>query len=184
MRSETLFPTVGHLGHSFWDFPLVCSATMVDFSKVPKQWDSIATLRKRAIKGRRLMVSTVKDVSQVLGNIKNVAENFEVLLPLVECMSKCGRVDSPSVDDITPLVVEFYSEAGFPDTANLEALAHQDSWGIKRCLTLLRRKWSRGESPKDCSSALKGVINWHFIYNIPCSVVCFARCRIHVLHSL
>ncbi|CAE7808331.1 unnamed protein product [Symbiodinium microadriaticum] len=99
------------------------------------------------------MVSTVKDVSQVLGNIKNVAENYDVLFPLVQRMSACGRVDTPAVDDITPLVVEFYSETGFPDTANLEALAHQDAWGIKRCLTLVRRKWSRAETPKDRRAA-------------------------------
>ena len=158
---------------------------MVDFSKVPKEWESNATLRKRAMKGRRLMVSTVKDVSQVLGNIKNVAENYDVLFPLVQRMSACGRVDTPAVDDITPLVVEFYSETGFPDTANLEALAHQDAWGIKRCLTLVRRKWSRAETPKDHHCAINGITQIDSLnVFIRCPLVRVARCRIAVLQSL
>ena len=124
-------------------------AGMVNFSRVPQQWDDEAILRRRASKGRTLMVSAVKGVSHVLGNIKNVAENQNVLLPLVTCMSQWGRVDTPSIEVLTPLVIEFYSLAGYPDPTGLEAVAHQDAWGIKRCLTLLRRKWSRAETPKD-----------------------------------
>ena len=95
------------------------------------------------------MVSAVKGVSHVLGNIKNAAENRDVLLPLVRCMAQMGRVDTPSIEVLSPLVIEFYSLAGYPDPAGLEAVAHQDAWGIKRCLTLLRRKWSRNEVPKE-----------------------------------
>lgn len=112
---------------------------MVDFSKVPQAWDDIATLRRRAQKGRSLMVSTTRGVNQVLGNIKNVAENHEILRPLVACMSKCGVVDTPPVEKLSELVAEFYGLAGFPEPAGIEALAHQDAWGIKRCLSLLRR---------------------------------------------
>lgn len=122
---------------------------MVNFSRVPQEWDDVAALRRRASKGRTLMVSATKGISHVLGNIKNVAENRDVLLPLVRCMCSAGRVDTPSLELLTPLVIEFYSLAGYPDPSELEAVAHQDAWGIKRCLTLLRRKWSRSETPKD-----------------------------------
>ncbi|CAE7197320.1 hypothetical protein AK812_SmicGene350 [Symbiodinium microadriaticum] len=121
---------------------------MVNFSRVPQQWDDVAALRRRASRGRTLMVSAVKGVSHVLGNIKNAAENRDVLLPLVRCMAQMGRVDTPSIEVLSPLVIEFYSLAGYPDPAGLEAVAHQDAWGIKRCLTLLRRKWSRNEDSR------------------------------------
>ena len=122
---------------------------MVDFSKISEEWEAQATLRRRASKGKSLMVSTLRDVPQVLGNIKNVAENHEVLLPLVKRMSAAGALDTPAVETLAGFVLEFYSLAGYPDPVRAHALAHQDAWGIKRCLTLLRRKWSRQEMPKD-----------------------------------
>ena len=122
---------------------------MVDFSGVPEAWDGEPLLRRRAAKGQSLMVSTVRDVPQVLGNIKNVAANYDVLAPLVTKMAVAGVIETPSLEVLTPLVIEFYSLAGYPDPVGVHALAHQDAWGLKRCLTLLRRKWSRGEVPKD-----------------------------------
>ena len=123
---------------------------MPDFSKIAEEWDAQPLLRRRAAKGKALLVSTLKDVPQVLGNIKNMAENSDVLKPIVLRMSAEGILDTPSVETLTAVVLEFYSLAGYPDPLGAHALAHQDAWGMKRCLTLLRRKWSRQEIPKDC----------------------------------
>ena len=139
------------------------SVAMVDFSKIPQTWDDISALRRRAQKGRSMMVSTTQGISQVLGNIKNVSENHEILRPLVLEMSKNGVVETPPVEKLSQLVVEFYSLAGYPDPGNIEALAHQDAWGIKRCLSLVRRKWSRAETPKDFKSAIEDEGFWRLL---------------------
>ena len=122
---------------------------MAGFSKLPEQWDAVPNLRRRAAKGRSLLVSAVKDMNQILGNIKNVAENSDVLRPIVETMTSAGNLETPSIEVLSPLILEFYGLASHPSPEQAAALAHQDAWGVKRCLTLLRRKWSRQEMPKD-----------------------------------
>ena len=85
---------------------------MLDFSNIAEEWEAQAPLRRRASKGKSLMVSTVKDVPQVLGNIKNVAENSDVLMPLIKRMAAAGILETPSVETLGPMVLEFYALAG------------------------------------------------------------------------
>ena len=138
---------------------------MLDFSNIAEEWEAQAPLRRRASKGKSLMVSTVKEVPQVLGNTKNVAENSDVLMPLIKRMAAAGILETPSVETLSPMVLEFYALAGYPDPAGAPALAHQDAWGIKRCLTLVRRKWSRQEMPKDSREVLAKEALSHVVHS-------------------
>ena len=124
---------------------------MVNFSKIPEQWDAVPSLRRRAAKGRSLLVSATTGIKQILGNVKNIAENYEVLKPIVETMTNVGNIETPGIDTLSPLLLEFYGLASYPSPEEAAGLAHQDAWGVKRCLTLLRRKWARQEIPKDCN---------------------------------
>lgn len=130
---------------------------MVNFSSVPDAWENTPCLRRRVVKGKRLMLSTTPEISQVLGNVKNLAANNEVLKPVLACMVKCGVVKTPSVEVLAPLVLDLFGNAGYPNTAAAEDMAHQEAWGIKRCLNFARRKWSRPggpEIPKDPDFAM------------------------------
>ena len=125
---------------------------IVNFSSLPDTWENMPGLRRRVVKGRPLLVSTTPGCKQVLGNVKNLAANYEVLKPVLQCMAKSGVVDTPSVDVMGPLVLELFGNAGYPNPGAAEDMAHQEAWAIKRCLTLARRKWSRPggpEIPKD-----------------------------------
>ena len=69
---------------------------MVNFSKIPEQWDAVPSLRRRAAKGRSLLVSATTGIKQILGNVKNIAENYEVLKPIVETMTNVGNIETPA----------------------------------------------------------------------------------------
>ena len=119
---------------------------------LPEVWEVDRDLRRRVSRGYCMMVSTTKGVVQVLGNVKNVSANAEVLLPVVEIMARNGVLETPSVEDLSDVCEAFLTLANYPDMPNVATAAHQDAWGIKRCLTLCRRKWSKSEKPKDWSS--------------------------------
>lgn len=121
---------------------------MVNFSKVPGAWEDNAAVRRRVVKGKRLMLSTTPGIPQVLGNVKNLAANYDILKPILECMVKCGVVSTPSLETLSPLILELFGNAGYPNPAGAEDMAHQEAWGIKRCLNLARRKWSRPGGPE------------------------------------
>ena len=131
---------------------------VVKLDGLAKVWESDFSLRQRASKGRSLMISTIPGISQVLGNVKNVAANVATLKPLVGMMSAQGIVDTPSVDMLAPVCAEFLELANYPNKDDLQTIAHQDAWGIKRCLTLCRRKWSKTETPKDSGFHLQALL--------------------------
>ncbi|CAE7847204.1 unnamed protein product [Symbiodinium necroappetens] len=77
-------------------------------------------------------------MNQILGNIKNVAENSDVLRPIVETMTSAGNLETPSIEVLSPLILEFYGLASHPSPEQAAALAHQDAWGDARAAELVR----------------------------------------------
>ena len=135
---------------------------------LPELWDDDRCLRRRVGKGYCMMVSTTKGVRQVLGNLKNVSANADVLEPVVKLMAANGVVDTPPVEDLSDVCEAFLRLANYPDEANITTAAHQDAWGIKRCLTLCRRKWSKPETPKDwCNHKCMNVADCSFSSSHP-----------------
>ena len=124
---------------------------------LPELWEQNRDLRRRVARGYCMMVSTTKGVVQVLGNVKNVSANVDVLKPLVEIMAENGMVDTPAVEDLSDVCEAFLKLANYPDLNNVATAAHQDAWGMKRCLTLCRRKWSKSETPKDWWSVIEAL---------------------------
>ena len=125
---------------------------VVNLDGLAETWEAIYELRKRAASGHSLLVSTVPGLPQVLGNIKNVAANAAVLKPLVQMMGEQGIINTPSLELLDPVCQKFLQLANYPKEDDVVALAHQDAWGLKRCLTLCRRKFIKAEVPKDLLS--------------------------------
>ncbi len=115
--------------------------------QVDMQWESQRDLRQRCCKGLSLMVN-VKGKGPVMGTLANITANHTVLAAITGRMAQNGVIKTPPVDSLSALVFDFYVLANFPDTATAATLAHQDAWAIKRCLTTLRRKWQRHETPR------------------------------------
>ena len=101
---------------------------------LPEVWDDDRCLRRHVGKGYCMMVSTTKGVRQVFGNLKNVSAKADVLEPVVKLMAANGVADTPPVEDLSDVCEAFLRLANYPDEANITTAAHQDTWGIKRCL--------------------------------------------------
>ena len=122
---------------------------VADLTMLAEKLEAIRCLRNQAAKGRCLMKSTVQGCLQCLGNLKDCSENYLVLKIVLDLMLCSCTIDSPSVDLVIPCCTTFLELANYPDKDMIAAMAVRDAWGIKRCLTTLRRKWVRHEVPKD-----------------------------------
>ena len=118
-------------------------------SQVDQQWEAQRDLRQRCSKGGGLMINAKGKPGAIQGTLANVAANASVLAPITGRMAQNGVIKAPSVEVLTALVFDFYVAANFPKLEIAPSLAHQDAWAIKRCLTTLRRKWQRRESPRE-----------------------------------
>ena len=117
---------------------------------VPMEWESHPILRTRAKQGMSLMTSTSPGIVHCLGSLKDCSENHAVLMPVLQGLLAAVTLDTPSVDLLGAKCKTFLQLAAYPDMSAVSAIAHRDAWSLKRCLTTLKRKWSRQEVPKDC----------------------------------
>ena len=100
------------------------------------------------------MRSTSPHMVSCAGSLKDCCENHEVLEAVLAIMASCATVDTPSVDAVSEAVQKYCEVANYPDKDGIPNLAHRDAWSIKRCLTSLKRKWVRNETPKDCRGSI------------------------------
>jgi len=121
--------------------------------QVDMQWEAQRDLRQRCSKGLSLMVN-VKGKGPVIGSLANITANHAVLASITGRMAMNGVIKTPPVDQLSALVFNFYVLANFPEMTTAATLAHQDAWAIKRCMTTLRRKWQRNETPRVPSLAI------------------------------
>ena len=133
---------------------------------VPMEWEGNGALAARARAGMSLMTPTVPGLRHCLGSLKDCADNYAVLKPILQGMLASLTVDTPSVDLLGAKVKLFLQLSNYPDPAGINTVAHRDAWSIKRSLSTLKRKWSRQEMPKDCGDKL---------YN-----GCIIACPVHV----
>ena len=122
----------------------------VDLKELPTAWEGIRSIRNQIQGGRSLMVSTVAGMAGVLGNLKDCSENSECLMAILERMKASLTCDTPGVDILSVACRVALELCRYDDQEGLAAVAHRDAWGMKRCLSTLRRKWARNETPKDC----------------------------------
>ena len=114
-----------------------------------KDWEECFRLRTQVAQGKSLMLSTSVGSTSCLGNLKDCAENYEPLKATLGKMLISRTLDTPPIDNISVACREFLAMAHYPDSDGVPAIAHRDAWSLKRCLSTLRRKWSRQEVPKD-----------------------------------
>ncbi|OLQ14679.1 hypothetical protein AK812_SmicGene1179 [Symbiodinium microadriaticum] len=117
-----------------------------DLTTLASRWENVRSLRERCAKGHALMRATADGCVQCMGTLKDCAENNEVLKVIVGLMLESLTIDSNGIDMIVDQCTAFLELAHYPDKARLGAIAVRDAWGIKRCLTTLRRKWGRYEA--------------------------------------
>lgn len=136
-----------------------------DLTTLASRWENVRSLRERCAKGHALMRATADGCVQCMGTLKDCAENNEVLKVIVGLMLESLTIDSNGIDMIVDQCTAFLELAHYPDKARLGAIAVRDAWGIKRCLTTLRRKWGRYEAPKDSKSVVCVLCAlWHAIF--------------------
>ncbi|CAE7621699.1 unnamed protein product [Symbiodinium sp. CCMP2592] len=121
---------------------------VADLTDLPAQWESIRKLRAQAARGYSLFASTIQGQRGCLGSLKDCGANHEALKVILVLMVKSRTVETPAVDDLSEKVRAFFEEVNYPDKNSLAAVAHQDAWSAKRCLTTLKRKWIRHEDEK------------------------------------
>ena len=123
---------------------------VANLATVAMEWEEHPGLRVRAKQGMSLMTATAAGMNHCLGSLKDCAENHAVLMPVLEGLLAAYTLDTPSVDLLGAKCKLFLQLAAYPDASAMSAVAHRDAWSLKRCLTTLKRKWSRQETPKDC----------------------------------
>ena len=130
---------------------------------VDQVWEGQRDLRSRCAQGGCLMLNPT-GTGPVLASLKSIKANVEILAVITQRMAQHGRIASAGVDALSSVVLDFYVAANFPMDALAPSLAHQDAWGIKRCLTFLRRKWGRREVARDTFSRLRcfNLCMWFF----------------------
>ena len=131
-----------------------------DLSKLPASWESVRKLRSQSSRGFSVFVSTVEGQTSCRGNKKDCSVNYDALMCILELMLASRTVDTPGVDKLSEVCKDFLEMSNFPDKSAIPVVAHRDAWSAKRCLTFLKRKWARNETPKD----RKGCIVHSFFY--------------------
>lgn len=116
--------------------------------EVDLQWEAQRDLRQRCANGGALMVNP-RGQGGVLGNLASAKANVAVLSAITGRMAAHGILKAAPVDVYSNMVLDFYVAANYPKMSLAPSLAHQDAWGIKRCLSFLRRKWMRNEVCRD-----------------------------------
>ena len=143
-----------HLGWLF--FALRCEAAYVmvvrvkaDLKRLPGKWEAILELRQLCASGKGLMVATAPNANSCFGSVKDCRENASALRAVLELMVAAGTMDTPQVTVLADSCQTFLQLAHYPVQEDIPPLAHRDAWSLKRCLTFLRRKWTRAEICKD-----------------------------------
>ena len=116
---------------------------LATLATTPVEWESAAA-------GYSMMASTVPGVNSCLGNLRDCSANYAVLLPVLNSMVAAITIETPGIDLLSEKCKVFLELSNYPCQGNILGVAHRDAWGIKRCLTTLKRKWTRLEVPKDC----------------------------------
>ena len=122
----------------------------VDLTSLPGKWEDLRELRSQVAGGRSLMVSSTVQTTCCLGNLKDCAANHAAIREVLNCMVVACTTRTPGIDLLSTACQSFLQLAHYPDETTLNAIGHRDAWGLKRCLSTLRRKWVRAERPKDC----------------------------------
>ena len=115
-------------------------------------WEENRVLRQRARSGRSIMVGVRRksDLQEVcLGTLKCASLKAFMCQGIVSRMAESGILKNPPLGRLYSELVKFQQQNGSEVGHSLLALAHVDAWGLKRVLTILRRKWARGEQPRD-----------------------------------
>ena len=128
---------------------MAASKKHADLKNLPQKWENVRELRGQVADGRSLMLSTVAHTNSCMGNLRDCSANYYALLEVLNCMVLSCTIRTPKVDVLGVACTEFLQLARYPDASTLVAIAHRDAWGIKRCLSTLKRKWMRNEVPKD-----------------------------------
>ena len=126
-----------------------------DFSfmaDVPVLWEDIRELRVRTMEGKPLLVGVLvpqlgrKPV--VVGTLECVKLNAKVLGVILKLMEEKACLSNPPLYLLQGALLEFQGRNGFPSPDDMAGIAIQDSWGLKRMLSFLRRKFAKTETPR------------------------------------
>ncbi|CAE7318475.1 unnamed protein product [Symbiodinium sp. CCMP2592] len=122
-------------------------------AQLPVLWENNRAFRERSLNGQSLLRGIHQpghgDREVVLGNIQCCKLNGEVLKVVLKLMGDEGCIFVAKVYLLHAAALEFHSNSGYPEAASLGAVAHSDGWGLKRMLSFLKRKWMRGQTPRD-----------------------------------
>ena len=117
-----------------------------------EDWESIRALRQRAAVGRSLMLGVRRktDSAEVcVGTLKCAQLNCELVRMLSRRMAKHGVIKNPRLGRLYHEFVSFHQQNGPLVGDAVLVASHADAWGLKRLLTLMRRKFARDEYPRD-----------------------------------
>ena len=122
------------------------------FEGLYQQWESLRPLRQRALQGRAIMVGVRRksDSAEVcVGTLKCAKLNADMVRMVTLCMAKNCKIKNPPLCRLYAEFVNFHQQNGSLTGSDILSVAHSDAWGLKRILTLMRRKWSRVEMPRE-----------------------------------
>ena len=117
-----------------------------------EDWELLRPLRQRAAVGRSLLVGVRRKTDSaevVVGTLKCAQLNCEMVRRLTLRMAKHGVIKNPPLGRLYHEFVSFHQQNGPLTGDDVLVASHADAWGLKRILTLMRRKWSRDEMPRD-----------------------------------
>ena len=123
------------------------------FMECVEAWDSFVYLRHRA-RDLEVLVRDVKGKKNVLPTLKNIKYNLDALRPFSKVMAKYGFIYK-NLHLLKPPLRQFYREQLPEDQRRLPASelklskrVNQSAFFIKRMLSMLKRKWAKGEMPR------------------------------------
>ena len=121
--------------------------------EVPIHWEQRRHFRARSLRGRSLLqgVFLPSDAKKevIVSSLECCQLNAEVLSTVLRLMGDNACIFVPPMPLLSAVTLEFHSHSGFPCADSLASTAYSDSKGLKRMLSLLRRKWRREEYPRE-----------------------------------
>ena len=104
---------------------------------LPGLIDQRRQFRRRSSEGcnlaRGIPNHKVKKSEVVLANLQCVKLNVELLKIITSTMATVGCVLTPPVDELTVVLIEFHTNAGYNNPDGLATAAHSDAWELKEC---------------------------------------------------
>ena len=123
------------------------------FMECVQAWDSFVYLRHRA-RDLEVLVRDTRGKKNVLPTLKNIKYNLDALRPFSKIMAKYGFIYK-NLPLLKPPLRQFYTEQLPEDQRRLPASevkltkrVNQSAFFIKRMLSMLKRKWAKGEMPR------------------------------------